>query len=162
MGGHVDVGALLLPVGVGHHEHGPTDWGAASVLDHYGPRRAHELWSAVRILDRKRSRLDAGDVSAVLDMIHTSRGHQRLQVDILVSLARRIRGAVNPRRAVHDAMDLSARPVRAASGQICGQGAQIEPAPARGPATAQAPRAVVQIETVYIHSDTHCRKIALM
>src|SRR6266446_1311707 len=43
---HVDIGALLLPVRVGHHEHGSGDWDAPSVLDHHGPCGAHELWSA--------------------------------------------------------------------------------------------------------------------
>jgi hypothetical protein len=63
-----------------------------------------------------------------------------LQVDILVGLARRVGSAVNPRGAVHDAINLSARPVRAPSGQIRGQGTQIKPAPAWGPTAAQTPR----------------------
>src|SRR5580704_12474146 len=84
--------------------------GAPSVLDHHGPCRAHELWSAVWVPGRERSHLDASDIGAVLDVVHTARGHQCLQVDILVGLARRVGSAVNPRGAVHDAMNLSARP----------------------------------------------------
>jgi len=138
------------------------DWGAPSVLDHHGPCRAHELRPAVWVLGRERSHLDASDIGAVLDVVHTARGHQCLQVDILVGLALRVGSAVNPRGAVHDVTNLSARPVRAPSGQIRGQGTQIKPAPAWAPTAAQTSRAVVQVETVYVHSDTHQRKLALI
>ena len=53
------------------------------------------------VFGRERSHLDASDIGAVLDVVHTARGYQCLQVDILVGLARRVGGAVNPRGAVH-------------------------------------------------------------
>ena len=134
----------------------PPSW---IITGHAG---AHELWSAVWVFGRKRSHLDASDIGAVLDVIYTARGHQCLQVDILVDLARRVGSAVNPRGAVHDAMNLSAWPVRAPYSQIRGQGTQIKPAPAWGPAAAQTPRAVVQVEAVYVHSDAHQGKLALI
>ena len=46
------------------------------------------------------------------DVVRTARGHQCFQVDILVGLARRVGSAVNPRGAVHDAINTRPRQTR--------------------------------------------------
>ena len=153
--GHVDVRALLLPVGVGHHEHGAVHHPALAVLHHHRPGWPDEFGPAGLVLDRQRGRLDPGHVAAVLDVVHAPRRGQRLEVHVLVGLAGWVAQPVDPGGAVDQPGHPGVRPVRAAGDQRGGQRAQVQPAPARGTPPAQPPAAVVQVEAVHVDPDTH-------
>jgi hypothetical protein len=66
--GDVDVGALLLAVRVGDHEHRAADRLPGTVLDHHRPGRADQARSAAGILDSQRRSLDPRHVGSVLDV----------------------------------------------------------------------------------------------
>jgi len=152
---HIDVAALFLPVGDRDHEPRVGDCRTRPVLNHDGPAGRDQSRSAIGLLHSKRGRLDACDIAAELDVIDASRRHQSLQVHVLVGIARRALGRVDPRSAVDHAYDLCGRPVCALVYERFGQRPDVKPPPAGRTAPTRRASTIVQIVTVHIHTDAH-------
>ncbi len=157
MGGNVHVRCLFLLPQVGDHEPGVADLLTGAVLHHHRPTRGVDNRPTVMVACRQQAGLPASREPALLKMIKRAVSSQRGHVHLLPSVLRRVETPVYERCAVHHTVDqrTSPQPVGAARQYPLAQLTQVKPPPPGCRPTEETSAAIVQVQTIDIHTDLH-------